>query len=250
MYFRNFLGKACANDATIAGFGPAGTIICKFGAAGSLTGAISGPDNFIPMWTNNGKSFTSSPLSKDGANLNANNSNLMVDGNVTVGKDVPGWAHSPSSGARLLFAGTPGNSDLLMMYRYNQSRDASDLRLVLGDNPIDSATVDRLQIGIAHDGTTSAGDDKNTNLFNPTFTFLSNGKLGILTQTPKAQLDVNGNIRLGMDPTIACAGDSSGQMRFNAGNRKVEFCDGTSWKTFDMTPTGAIMAFYRNACPE
>ena len=53
-----------------------------------------------------------------------------------------------------------------------------------------------------------------------------------------------------MDPTIACAGDSSGQMRFNAGNRKVEFCDGTSWKTFDMTPTGAIMAFYRNSCPE
>ena len=53
-----------------------------------------------------------------------------------------------------------------------------------------------------------------------------------------------------MDPTIACAGDSSGQMQFNAGNRKVEFCDGTIWKVFDTTPVGAIMPFYQYSCPE
>ena len=54
-----------------------------------------------------------------------------------------------------------------------------------------------------------------------------------------------------MDPSSVCAGpNTAGQIRYNARNRKIEFCDGTSWKTFDMTPTGAIMAFYRNSCPE
>ena len=78
----------------------------------------------------------------------------------------------------------------------------------------------------------------------------ASGSLGVGTMNPKTKFDVAGKVRIGMDPTIACAGDSSGQMRFNARNRKMEFCDGTSWKTFDMTPTGATMAFYRNSCPE
>ena len=122
---------------------------------------------------------------------------LEVAGNVAVGKITPGWATTQSSGSRLIFAGAPTNSDLMMMYRHSRSKDASDLRVVLGDNPaLNDPGADRFQIGVANNGAQSAGDDSNTNLFDPRLTFVSDGKLGILTQTPKTELDVAGKVRI------------------------------------------------------
>ena len=78
---------------------------------------------------------------------------LEVAGNVAVGKITPGWATTQSSGSRLIFAGAPTNSDLMMMYRHSRSKDASDLRVVLGDNPaLNDPGADRFQIGVANNG--------------------------------------------------------------------------------------------------
>ena len=132
MYFRSFLGKACTNNMVVTGFGPTGVLICKYGAADMLAGALIGPDNTIPMWTNNGKTFVSSVLSQQGR-----------------------------------------------------------------------------------------------------------------------QIRINGNLKIGMDPSSVCAGpNTAGQRRYNATNKKIEFCDGTIWKVFDTTPVGAIMPFYQYSCPE
>lgn len=50
----------------VTGFGPTGVLICKYGAADMLAGALMGPNNTIPMWANNGKTFVSSVLSQQG----------------------------------------------------------------------------------------------------------------------------------------------------------------------------------------
>ena len=116
----------------VTGFSPTGVLICKYGAADMLAGALIGPDNTIPMWANNGKAFVSSVLSQQGR-----------------------------------------------------------------------------------------------------------------------QIRINGNLKIGMDPSSVCASpNTADQMRYNATNKKIEFCDGTIWKVFDTTPVGAIMPFYRNSCPE
>ncbi len=54
------------------------------------------------------------------------------------------------------------------------------------------------------------------------------GNVGIGTQTPRAKLDVAGEIRSG-STNAACTATNAGAMRYNADSRIIEFCNGSAW---------------------
>ena len=55
------------------------------------------------------------------------------------------------------------------------------------------------------------------------------GNVGIGYANPAVALDVNGSIRMG-DSGLTCNGTYDGTLRYNATNKTIDFCDGTSWK--------------------
>lgn len=69
----------------------------------------------------------------------------------------------------------------------------------------------------------------------------SNGNIGVGTTTPRAKLDVKGNIKLGSDSTCDAPSKTEGSIRYNSTNKRLEFCDGTSWIA---TGADAIKAVY------
>lgn len=76
------------------------------------------------------------------------------------------------------------------MYRVNDGHDKTTLRMIVGNNSDDTLphSLDRFQIG-------TAGNEV-TNTFTPGFTFITNGRLGIKTETPDAELDIRGKFKL------------------------------------------------------
>jgi len=54
------------------------------------------------------------------------------------------------------------------------------------------------------------------------------GKVGIGTTNPQVALEVNGAVRIGSQSS--CDAFIAGTMRYNTGNMKMEYCDGSSWK--------------------
>jgi len=61
-----------------------------------------------------------------------------------------------------------------------------------------------------------------------------NDDVGIGTSTPQVKLDVNGEVRIG-NTGIACASNIEGSERYNFVEKVIEYCDGTSWKSFGPT---------------
>jgi hypothetical protein len=53
-------------------------------------------------------------------------------------------------------------------------------------------------------------------------------RVGVLSASPQAPLDVNGEIRLGSS-SLACSATTEGAMRYNGVTKAVEFCNGTAW---------------------
>jgi hypothetical protein len=68
-------------------------------------------------------------------------------------------------------------------------------------------------------------------------------RLGIGTSTPAAKLDVDGEIKFGntMSP---CSASNEGQQRYDAVQKLMQFCDGTSWKVYSIPePKNCLGAF-------
>lgn len=54
------------------------------------------------------------------------------------------------------------------------------------------------------------------------------GNVGIGTTTPRAKLDVTGEIKSG-NTNLACSAAINGSIRYNSGTKIMEYCNGTSW---------------------
>lgn len=109
-------------------------------------------------------------IESDGIKLNGD---LQFVGDVSLGN----WGH------HLWFSNLGDNTDPIFMARYNAASDASELRVSLGDAP---DTRDKFSIG------TITWENYN---FTPMFTVQADGKVGIKTNDPQNELDVNGTIR-------------------------------------------------------
>lgn len=57
-----------------------------------------------------------------------------------------------------------------------------------------------------------------------------NGRVGVGTTNPRAQLDVDGGIKVGDDST--CNPSKAGTMRYH--NSNIEYCNGTSWSAMNI----------------
>jgi hypothetical protein len=55
------------------------------------------------------------------------------------------------------------------------------------------------------------------------------GKVGVNTDTPQTELDVNGGIRSGYDGNN-CSGNNEGTQRYNTSIHNYEYCNGSSWQ--------------------
>ncbi|MBI5494815.1 MAG: hypothetical protein HY904_07280 [Deltaproteobacteria bacterium] len=80
---------------------------------------------------------------------------------------------------------------------------------------------------------------------------LVDGKMGVGTATPAAQLDVAGEVRVG-STGLGCTTAATGAMRYNATSKSVEYCDGASWRVPPGTVTGGCMfgsAWGAATCP-
>ena len=102
-------------------------------------------------------------------------------GDLQLGGDTP----VGSWGDRLWFSHRDNNTDPIFMSRYNTSPDASELRVSIGDFP---EGRDRFCVGHGH--AAQAGVD-----FTPVFVVQSDTKVGIGTNNPMNELDVNGTVR-------------------------------------------------------
>lgn len=104
---------------------------------------------------------------------------LKLNGDLQFVGDIPleNWGH------HLWFSNLGDNTDPIFMARYNAALDASELRVSLGDTP---DKRDKFSIG------TITWSNYN---FTPMFTVQADGKVGIKTNDPQNELDVNGAIK-------------------------------------------------------
>ena len=93
----------------------------------------------------------------------------------------------------------------------------------------------------------------------------NNGDVGIGTNLPRAQLDVNGGVKIGvvgdcLNDTAVCSATNSGTLRYC--NQKLQYCDGSKWQQTGSScmmnlggkaypkaikcsaPSGSIIVFY------
>ncbi|WP_224205952.1 hypothetical protein [Bacteroides salyersiae] len=110
------------------------------------------------------------------------NNNLELNGDLQFGPTISYGDWVKDWGHRLWFSHWDDNSDPVFMARYNTGSDTSELRVSIGDCIDDR---DKFSIGY-------------TNLvdfiFTPMFTVQADGKVGIKTNDPQNELDVNGTI--------------------------------------------------------
>jgi len=105
------------------------------------------------------------------------------------------------SSVRLYFGGASDNTDQISMYRYNNQDNRSDLRIQIGD---DNQGDDRLVVG----------SFKSESFWNPFFTVVNDGRVGIGIADPENALDVNGIVRATELLILSPVGDSSGRLNF------------------------------------
>ncbi len=65
------------------------------------------------------------------------------------------------------------------------------------------------------------------------------GNVGIGNTSPKAKLDVSGEIKMG-ESALACSADSEGAQRYNSATKVMQFCDGTTWQNFTSSGGGGL----------
>ncbi|WP_413612442.1 beta strand repeat-containing protein [Bdellovibrio sp. HCB-110] len=71
---------------------------------------------------------------------------------------------------------------------------------------------------------------------------VSGSNVGIGTTTPAATLDANGEVRIG-NTGAACGATLEGATRYNSTTKKMEFCDGTSWRPVNSTTRRTICSY-------
>ena len=105
------------------------------------------------------------------------NGDFQFGPTVSCGDWVKDWGH------RLWFSHLDDNTDPVFMARYNTELDASELRVSIGDC-IDGR--DKFSVGYT---------DLLGFVFTPMFVVQADGKVGIKTNDPQNELDVNGAIK-------------------------------------------------------
>ena len=105
------------------------------------------------------------------------NGDFQFGPTVSCGDWVKDWGH------RLWFSHWDDNTDPVFMARYNTELDASELRVSIGDC-IDGR--DKFSVGYT---------DLFGFVFTPMFVVQADGKVGIKTNDPQNELDVNGAIK-------------------------------------------------------
>ena len=165
-----------------------------------LTGSFNSKANYFTLSKSGGwipwasRNTTTTEASIDFTNINnanfggtvgigftgapSNGSKLGVNGSINVGITKPALY---GFGAKLYFLGTDDEgADPMWMSRYTEIKDHTELRVNIGDN---ASGDDKFIIG-----NTNSAD--TTHLWNPHFSVLNNGRVGIGTAEPKANLDV------------------------------------------------------------
>lgn len=60
--------------------------------------------------------------------------------------------------------------------------------------------------------------------------------IGVGTTTPQTKLDVTGGIRAGNQTIVTqCSATNEGTQRYNSSLKRIEFCDGSLWKSFGIS---------------
>lgn len=100
-------------------------------------------------------------------------------GNLVLGETPGGSVTDPEEGTKLVFSGVKSNTDTIEMYKYNKSRDVTELRVRVGDN---SSGDDAFTVGHSISG----GVD-----WVERFRVSNNGKVGIGVENPQKSLDID-----------------------------------------------------------
>ena len=80
---------------------------------------------------------------------------------------------------------------------------------------------------------------------NPLNIYYDAGNVGVGLNAPQVSLDVQGGVRPGNETVVtACNGAVEGTTRYNRGAKRMEFCDGTVWKSMGGLTT---RIYYRSA---
>jgi hypothetical protein len=106
----------------------------------------------------------------------------IINGSLRVGA-YSGALDSMGEGARLYLSGVRENSDPIWLARYNTGSDASELRVVVGDNY--GASGDKFSVGAIR---------YEDLLYHSVMVVTASGRVGINTEQPQSTLAVNGTI--------------------------------------------------------
>ena len=103
-----------------------------------------------------------------------------------------------------------GPKEAFRTYTLSTHRDASG-------KLIDCVAMSKMSDGLWHHNPASVAD-----------IYYSDGNVGIGTDSPKAKLEINGDVKFG-NTGAGCSGATEGQQHYNYTTHTMEYCNGTTW---------------------
>lgn len=186
--------------------------------------------------------------------------NVSTTGNVGIGTNTPQFPlHILSEGANVVFdryqEGTSANE---YVTRKARGTVAGPMAVQLEDQTggLETQGYDGTAfkantfINTIIDGAVSSGvvpgriefkTADSAGVMGTRMTIKSNGRVGVGTTNPQATLHVEGDIRIG-NSGVVCDTANAGSQRYNATDKVMEYCTGTTWTDFN--PPGTMCGFY------
>ncbi|WP_373997870.1 hypothetical protein [Bdellovibrio bacteriovorus] len=123
-----------------------------------------------------------------------------------------------------------GQTFKMSLYRVEKPAEASDN---LGDH----VATNNLVLGNHY----LSGDGSNSGIG-----ITASGNVGVGTNAPVTTLDARGEVRIG-NTGASCSGAIEGATRYNSTSKKLEFCDGSTWRPVTSTTRRTVCTYDNSA---